>query len=75
MYLDLASMDAKSVTIFLNACFTGQTRNEELPIADSRPIEIKPIVSMIPDNLTILTVATGAQISGAIKEKEHGLFT
>jgi len=75
LYLDLALMDARSVTIFLDACFTGQTRNEELLIADSRPIVIKPTASIIPDNLTILTAATGAQISGAIKEKEHGLFT
>ena len=29
----------------------------------------------IPDKVNVLSAASGSQISGAIKEKEHGLFT
>ena len=46
-------------------------------IADARPIVIVPkLTKIIPDNINIFNSAsTGSQISGAIKEKEHGLFT
>ena len=44
-------------------------------IADARPIIILPKEQDIPDNVNVLSAASGSQISGAIKEKEHGLFT
>ena len=75
LYKDLASMGARSVTIFLDACFTGQTRSEEMLIADSRPITIVPIEKNIPSNITVLSATSSSQVSGALKEKEHGLFT
>jgi hypothetical protein len=75
LYQDLAAMGAKSVTVFLDACFTGQTRNSEMLIANARPIVIKPVAAGVPDNVTVISAASGAQISGALEEKEHGLFT
>ena len=68
-------MGAKSVTVFLDACFTGQTRNSEMLIANARPIVIKPLAAAVPDNVTVISAASGSQISGALQEKEHGLFT
>lgn len=75
LYQDLAAMGAKSVTVFLDACFTGQTRNSEMLIANARPIVIRPIAAEIPPNITVISAASGSQISGALEEKEHGLFT
>ena len=75
LYQDLASMGARSVTVFLDACFTGQTRNEEMLIANSRPIVIRPDATTIPQNVAVISAASGSQISGAIEEKEHGIFT
>ncbi len=75
LYKDLASMGAKSVTVYLDACFTGQTRDAKMLIADARPIIILPKENATPDNINVFSAATGSQISGAIKEKEHGLFT
>ena len=68
-------MGAKSVTVYLDACFTGQTRDAKMLIADARPIIILPKEKDVPDNVNVLSAASGSQISGAIKEKEHGLFT
>ncbi len=75
LYKDLASMGAKSVTVYLDACFTGQTRDAKMLIADARPIIILPKEKATPDNVNVFSAASGSQISGAIKEKEHGLFT
>ena len=44
-------------------------------IADSRPITIVPIEKNIPSNITVLSATSSSQVSGALKEKEHGLFT
>ena len=68
-------MGASSVTVYLDACFTGQTRDAKMLIADARPIIILPKEQDIPDNVHVLSAASGSQISGVIKEKEHGLFT
>ncbi|MDC3172748.1 caspase family protein [Alphaproteobacteria bacterium] len=75
LYNDLSSMGAKSVTVFSDTCFSGQSREANMLIADARPIVIVPKEKDIPDNINIFSASTGSQISGAIKEKEHGLFT
>ncbi len=75
LYQNLNNLKANSVTIFLDACFTGQTREENLLITDSRPITIVPIVDHLSDKMSILTSTSDTQTSGAIKEQEHGLFT
>ena len=75
LYYNLSKMGAKTVTVYLDACFTGQTRDSKMLIADARPIIISPNKDTIPSNITVFSASTGSQISGAIKEKEHGLFT
>ena len=75
LYKDLNAMGARSVIVYLDACFTGQTRDAKMLIADARPIIILPKEQDIPDKVNVLSAASGLQISGAIKEKEHGLFT
>ena len=75
LYKDLSKMNANSVTVYLDACFTGQSRDAKMLIADARPIIVLPKENQVPDNINILSAASGSQISGALKEKEHGLFT
>ena len=75
LYADLSGMGARSVTVFLDACFTGQTRDETMLIANARPIVVRPAQEAIPSNISVVSAASGSQISGALKDKEHGLFT
>jgi len=75
LYENLSKMGAKSVTVYLDACFTGQTRDSKMLIADARPIIITPKKGNFPSNINVFSASSGSQISGALKEKEHGLFT
>jgi hypothetical protein len=75
LYYNLSKIGAKSVTVYLDACFTGQTRDSKMLIADARPIIITPNKDSIPSNITVFSASSGSQISGALREKEHGLFT
>ena len=36
---------------------------------------MRPAQETIPSNISVVSAASGSQISGALKDKEHGLFT
>jgi tetratricopeptide (TPR) repeat protein len=75
LYESLGGLNAKSVTVFLDACFTGENRERKMLLADARGIVPVPSERNIPHNFTVLSAASSGQFSGALKEKEHGLFT
>jgi len=63
------------VTVFLDTCYSGGTRNEETLVASLRPILITPKEQSIPDNFTVLSAAKGNQTSQSLEEVKHGLFS
>ena len=64
----------KSVTVFLDTCYSGVTRNEEMLIA-GRPIVIKAKEQAIPDGFTLFSAASNEQISRPLEEAKHGMFS
>jgi len=75
LYTTLGTLDAKSVTVFLDTCFSGQGREKQSLLADARGIMVVPLEKNIPKPMTVFSAATAGQISGPLKDKEHGLFT
>ena len=76
IYTSLSRMNAKSVTVFIDACFSGESRSKEMLIAGIRPISIKiesPILTT--ENMAVFSASSGEQYSSAYPEKYHGLFT
>ena len=71
----LQSINPKSVTVFLDACYSGQTREKDMILADARPIAIVPVESDVPDNFTVFSASSGSEISGSLPEAAHGLFS
>ena len=74
LYSELGDMKAKSVTVFLDACFSGANRDNEMLLAGARPVFIE-VKSGIPGNVTVFSAAGGKEISSAWPEKKHGLFS
>ena len=74
LYAELGNMQAKSVTVFLDACFSGANRDNEMLLAGARPVFIE-VKSGIPGNVTVFSAAGGKEISSAWPEKKHGLFS
>ena len=74
MFSKLNDLDAKSVTVFLDACFSGSTRDGGLLLSNARPvfIDIKPKNF---NNITVFSASRGNEISSAWPEKKHGLFS
>jgi len=69
------NMQPKSVTVFLDTCYSGQTREKDMILADARPIAIVPIESDVPENFTVFSASSGSEISGSLPEADHGLFS
>ena len=66
---------AKTITMFLDTCYSGGTRTNELLLADARPIAIVPDKSALPSNVTVLAAASGAQLSSTYEAAQQGLFS
>jgi len=73
LYRTLGNLKARTATVFLDACFTGETREKNLLLADSRNIMVVPREEA--KGVVVLSAAAAGQTSGALKDKEHGLFT
>jgi hypothetical protein len=75
LYQNLSEIKSKSTTIILDACFSGVSRENEMLLADSRPISIEVKQGLIPKNLNVFTASSGNEISSGYSQKMHGLFT
>ncbi len=74
LFNDIAASNPKSVTVFLDTCYSGTTRGTETLIA-SRPIAIKAKQQDIPEGFTVMTAAAGDQTAKPLEEAKHGMFS
>ena len=74
VFREVSSVNPRSVTVFLDTCYSGDTRGETRLIA-GRPLSIKLQEQSLPAGFTVLTAAGGDQIAKPLKEAQHGLFS
>ena len=74
LFDDISSANPRSVTVFLDTCYSGTTRGTDMLIA-SRPIALKALKQSLPDNFTVLTAAAGDQTAKPLEEAKHGMFS
>jgi hypothetical protein len=74
LYERLGAVEAKSVTVFLDACFSGANRENEMLLADARPVLLE-VDKAAAGKVTVFSAASGKEISSAWPEKKHGLFS
>ena len=67
-------MKPNSVTVFLDTCYSGASRTDDMLIA-ARPVLIRAKEQSIPDGFTLITAATGEQTAKPLQEVEQGLFS
>ncbi len=65
----------RSATFFMDTCYSGLSRGEEMLLASARPIQIVPKSQQVPTGFTVFSAASGQQISSGLDETEHGLFS
>ena len=74
LFADLSDINPRSVTVFLDTCYSGTTRGTDMLIA-SRPIFIAAKEQSIPENFTVFSAAAGDQTSKPLEEAKHGMFS
>ena len=72
---DLQAAKPKSVTIFMDACYSGQARSGETLVANARPVTLKADKKLFPDNFTVITASQADQISSSSPDLKHGIFS
>jgi hypothetical protein len=73
VYAKLTEHPANKITVFMDACFSGGARNQEL--ISLKNIRIEPKESDIKNNLVVFTSSTGEESSSVFRNKHHGYFT
>ena len=74
LFSDIAAANPRSVTVFLDTCYSGTTRGPDMLIA-SRPIAIRAKEQTVPEGFTIMTAAAGNQTAKPLEEARHGMFS
>ena len=66
----------KSVTMFIDSCYSGQSRTGETLLTSARPITIvAKETSSFPPNFTVISASAPDQISSSSPELRHGIFS
>lgn len=73
-YENLSKIQAKSVTVVLDACFSGGSQ-VGLLLKDASPMYIDVQMPLIGNQCNLLTSSSGDQISSWYPESKHSLFT
>lgn len=74
LYKTFGSLPSKSITVFLDACFSGAKRDGNM-LASARGVAIKVKQTIPVGNMVVFTAAQGDETAFPYKEEEHGLFT
>lgn len=74
MYTTLAKSNAKSVTYFMDACFSGANKEGSMLVA-ARGVAREAKKETLKGNTVVFSAASGDETAMTFKEKGHGLFT
>lgn len=74
LYSDLGSLNAKSMVLFIDACFSGSMKNGEMLVA-ARGAKRKIKAEAPIGNLVVFAAAQGDQTAYGYDAKEHGMMT
>lgn len=74
LYAALGNLPSQSVTVFLDACFSGANRNGEM-LASARGIAIKAKSSTPVGNMVVFSAAQGDETAYPNNDQQHGMFT
>ena len=74
VFENLSKLNANSVTVFLDACFTGANRENEMLLAGARPVSIQ-LKNNYVNNVTVFSATSNNEISSSYPKNKHGLFS
>jgi len=74
LYQNLEQLEAVSITVYLDACFSGES-DQGMLIRSASPVFVQASLPETTAGLTVLTAASANQVASWDEETQHGLFT
>jgi len=74
LYRNLSKVPARSITVVLEACFSGASQGGTV-ISKASPIYLKPKTPPVPSKVTVIAAGSASQLASWEKDGNHGLFT
>lgn len=74
LYQELGALKARSVIVFMDACFSGAQRGDGM-LVSARGIVVKAKAGRPTGNTVVFSAAQGDETAFPYNEKGHGLFT
>ena len=75
LYASLGSLPSQSITVFLDACFSGANRSGEMLVPALRGVVIKANSSAPKGNVVVFSAAQGNETAVPYSDESHGMFT
>lgn len=75
IYAQLCKYPSQSVTVFIDACFSGAKRDGAMMDTAARGVAIKSRPAAASGNMVIFTACSGDETAYPFKEQKHGMFT
>jgi hypothetical protein len=73
VYKSLTEFESAGVTAFIDACFSGGARNQEM--VKARGVKVVPRGDYIEGGIVAFSASSGNQSSNAYYDQKHGMFT
>lgn len=74
LYTELGGMPAQSITIFMDACFSGSKRENGM-LASARGVALKTKPGTPQGNMVVFSAAQNDETAFPHREQGHGMFT
>ena len=74
LFNDIADANPRSVTVFLDTCYSGAGRGEKA-LLTARPVRLVYKPKPVPQGFTVMTAAAGDQTAKPLGEAKHGMFS
>ena len=74
LYNNLSKVPAKSMTVVLEACFSGAAQGGAV-ISNASPVFTKAMAPPVPANITVIAAGGANQMASWERDKSSGLFT
>jgi hypothetical protein len=74
LFDELGNLSVNSVICFIDACFSGATREDNVIMA-GRGVIVKPREDVLKGNLVVFSASSGEETAHQYSDKGHGMFT
>lgn len=74
LYDELGRLPANSIICFIDACYSGTTRDEKM-LKTGRAVIVQPKAEEPRGNMVVFAASTGKETAHQYQAKKHGMFT